>query len=89
MRSQERDGTAVRVRLFAAARDTAGTSEVMVEAGPLAAVLADLEVRFGPRFAAVLEVATVLVDGSLADRREAAIVRPGSEIAVLPPFSGG
>ena len=80
---------AVRVRLFAAARDAAGTAEETFPAGPLPELLAALESRHGPRFAAVLEVATVLVDGSAVDRRAEVDVPDEAEVAILPPFSGG
>jgi molybdopterin synthase sulfur carrier subunit len=78
----------VRVRLFAAVREAAGVAEVEVPPGTLGSVLADLRERFGERFSAVLGYASVLVDGErLGD--EAAPVPDGSELAVLPPFSGG
>jgi sulfur-carrier protein len=80
---------AVRVRLFAAARDAAGTGEDAVDPGPLPEVLATLEARYGARFAAVLGVATVLVDGSAVEHDADVAVPDGAELAILPPFSGG
>ena len=79
----------VRVRLFAAARAAAGEAEVTAEAGELDTLLTALEDRYGPEFAKVLGVATVLVDGSHAERGEGAVVEDGAEVAILPPFSGG
>jgi sulfur-carrier protein len=79
----------VRVRLFAAARDVAGRGEDTVSAGPLTDVLGTLEERYGERFAAVLSVATVLVDGSAVGRDAPVAVPDGAEVAILPPFSGG
>lgn len=79
----------VRVRLFAAAREAAGTGEAEVEAGPLPAVLGELRDRFGPEFARRLEVCSVLVDGQAVRRDDDADVRDGAEVAILPPVSGG
>jgi sulfur-carrier protein len=78
----------VRVRLFAAVREAAGVAEVEVPPGTLGSVLADLSERFGERFSAVLDYASVRVDG---ERRgdPATPVPDGAELAVLPPFSGG
>lgn len=80
---------AVRVRLFAAVRDAAGTSETTVDPGPLPAVLDQLRDRYREPFPARLAVCTVLVDGDPVDRDAAVEVADGSEIALLPPFSGG
>ncbi|MEX0659066.1 MAG: MoaD/ThiS family protein [Egibacteraceae bacterium] len=80
---------AVRVRLFAAVRDAAGTSETTVEPGPLPAVLDQLRDRYREPFPARLAVCTVLVDGDPVGRDTAVEVADGSEIALLPPFSGG
>ena len=77
----------VRVRLFAALREAAGTAEVEVPPARLGEILADLEERYGERFATVLGYASVLVDGDRGD--PAAQVPDGTEIALLPPFSGG
>ena len=78
----------VRIRLFAALREAAGTSEVESAPAPLGEVLDDVRARFGERFAAVLGYASVLVDG---ERWEdpARPVPDGAEVALLPPFSGG
>lgn len=80
---------AVTVRLFAAAREAAGTGQVWVDPGPLPALLDELRERFGPAFAKRLALCTILVDGDTvrpdADRQ----VPDGAEVAVLPPVSGG
>lgn len=71
----------VTVRLFAAARDTAGTDHFEVAAGPLA--LPDL----GPDFARVVAICTLLSDGdrvALGDE-----LPDGAVVDVLPPFAGG
>lgn len=80
---------AVRVRLFAAVRDAAGTSETTVEPGPLATVLAELRARYREPFPARLAVCTVLVDGDPVAPDAPVEVADGAEIALLPPFSGG
>lgn len=79
----------VRVRLFAALRDAAGTSEELVDAGPLPAVLEDLCQRHGEVFRARLAISTVLIDGSTAARDADVDVPDGAELALLPPVSGG
>lgn len=79
----------VRIRLFAALREAAGTSETTVRAGSLAELLDELEDRYGEPFASRLGVASVLVDGQQTDRRADAWVSDGAEVALLPPFSGG
>lgn len=89
VRSWEGDEVAVRVRLFAALREAAETSETTVAPGVLPDVLTELEQRYGEPFVSRLRVASVLVDGDHVDRVAAVEIRDGAEIAVLPPFSGG
>ena len=74
----------VRVRLFAALRDAAGTSEVHLDPAPLGELLDLLR----DRFTEVLGYASVMVAG---ERRTdpAGRVDDGAEVALLPPFSGG
>lgn len=80
---------AVRVRLFAALREAAGTSEDSVAAATLPQLLETLCARYGPTFRARLAVSSVLIDGQHV-RRDADIAVPdGSEVALLPPVSGG
>lgn len=79
----------VRVRLFAAVREAAGTGETTAGPGPLPAVLDELRERYDERFAARLAVCTVLVDGNPTPPDAALEVPDGAEIALLPPFSGG
>jgi molybdopterin converting factor small subunit len=73
---------AVRVRLFAAIREAAGTGELDVEP----AALVD---RFGEPFASRLTLCTVLVDGRAVPRDRDDYVADGAEVALLPPVSGG
>jgi sulfur-carrier protein len=78
----------VRVRLFAALREQAGTGEVTDAAGRSVGELADdLSARFGERFAAVAGVSSFVVNGERATRSTP--VADGDEVAILPPVSGG
>jgi molybdopterin converting factor small subunit len=77
----------VKVRLFAALRDLADTSEVEAEGADVAGVVDDLCARFGERFAAIARVGSVVVDG---ERAGPGTVLDGTEtVALLPPVSGG
>lgn len=75
------------VRYFAAAAEAAGREEehVTVEAtaGALRRWLAD---RYGPAMARILELGSLLVDGTVT-RDPARPLR--STVDVLPPFAGG
>lgn len=79
----------VRVRLFAAVREAAGTAETQVEAGPLRCVLDELRARHGEQFSRRLEVSVVVLDGRAVAQHADLDVPDGAEIAVLPPVSGG
>lgn len=79
----------VRVRLFAAVREAAGTNETEVAPGPLDELLDELDRRYGAEFAARVRASTVLVDGDAARRGDGVVVAAGSELAILPPVSGG
>ena len=79
----------VRVRLFAALRDAAGTSEAQVDPGPLAEVLESLSLQYGEVFRRRLAISTVLIDGSSVDKAAQTWVSDDSEVALLPPVSGG
>ena len=79
----------VHVRLFAAARAAAGVAEVEAESGTLTNVQDELVERY-PDLAGVLPRCSFLVDGVAVHRHDAqAIIEPGSEVDVLPPFAGG
>jgi molybdopterin synthase sulfur carrier subunit len=75
------------LRLFAQAREAAGTNRVEVPGDDVSAVLAEAASRFGPAFVAVLQNSKVWLNGELCDR--AAPCSATDEIAVLPPVSGG
>ena len=80
--------TTVRVRYFAAAEESAGCAEEVVEleSATLGALRVLLVERYGPTMQRVLERGTVLVDG-VAARGDAHPL--GALVDVLPPFSGG
>jgi molybdopterin converting factor small subunit len=78
----------VRVRLFAALRELAGSSWIEAAAvADVAALRRDLETRFGPRFEAIVAAGTVVVNGEPAGAGTA--LAPDDEVALLPPVSGG
>lgn len=76
----------VRVRLFAAAREAAGTGELQVTAGTVGELVAVLVARH-PQVADVIAKCSILVDGV---RSGDSIELPeGVTVDILPPFSGG
>lgn len=77
----------IRVRLFAALADAAGTDRVEVEAATVADLRRQLADRFGEPFAARLARSRAWVDGEDADPDERLL--DGCEVALLPPFAGG
>jgi molybdopterin converting factor small subunit len=76
-----------RLRLFAAAREAAGTGTDEFDAATVHAVLAAAVDRYGDGFAAVLDTSKVWLNGDETDL--GATVGPTDEVAVLPPVSGG
>lgn len=79
----------VRVRLFAALRDAAGTDQEQLDAGPLNEVLEELCRRHGEVFRRRLAVSSVLLDGTPCAAGASVDVPDGAELALLPPVSGG
>jgi sulfur-carrier protein len=79
----------VRVRFFAAVREAAGMAETEVDPAPLRDLLARLRDELGEEFGRRLAISSVLVDGSTWDHDDERMVAAGSEIAILPPVSGG
>ena len=76
----------VRVLYFASLRDAAGVDSEMIEAtGDLRALYLALQQRHG--FALPVERVRVAVDGAFARWQDP--VRDGSEVAFIPPVSGG
>jgi len=79
----------VRVKLFAAARDVAGANEVTVDVRD-AATLADVRqalLAAVPALSAIVPHARWALDAEFV--AESQVVRQESEIALIPPVSGG
>jgi molybdopterin converting factor subunit 1 len=79
----------VRVRLFARARDLAGSDVLRVEL-PDGAAVAELRRRLAaehPALAPLLERSAIAVENELAG--DSLILSSEAEIALLPPVSGG
>ena len=75
------------LRLFAAARQAAGTGTAEIDAVTVAEVLDAAVARYGDGFAQVLTTCRVWVNGEPAEM--ASTVAANDEVAVLPPVSGG
>lgn len=75
------------VRLFAAAREAAGTARDSLPGSTVAEVLAHARERYGEHFAEILAGSRVWVNGEEATADDT--VGDGDEVAVLPPVSGG
>lgn len=80
-------GCVARLRLFAQAREAAGTKEWEYEAPTVGALLDAAVATLGPEFGRVLPHCRIWVDGEPADRATA--IGDNQEVAVLPPVSGG
>jgi molybdopterin converting factor small subunit len=75
------------LRLFAGAREAAGTGRDEVPGGTVAAVLDAARARYGASFTDVLEHCQIWCNGEPCALDDA--VADGDEVAVLPPVSGG
>jgi sulfur-carrier protein len=75
------------LRLFAAAREVAGTGRDTIAGATVGEVLAAARSRYGEEFAAVLATSQVWCNGT--PTTDDATVAEGDEVAVLPPVSGG
>lgn len=75
------------IRLFAGAREAAGTDRDTLDGATVRAVLDEAIARYGDGFASVLGSCKVWVNGEPAGPDDA--VAPTDEVAVLPPVSGG
>jgi molybdopterin converting factor subunit 1 len=79
----------VRVKLFARARDLAGTDVVMVRL-PEGATVAELRRRLlveQPKLKELIDRSALAINQEFAD--DATRVFEGAEVALLPPVSGG
>lgn len=75
------------LRLFASAREAAGTGRAEIEAATVGEVLDEACRRYGEGFTAVLATCRVWCNGEPATAGDP--VAPGDEVAILPPVSGG
>ena len=75
------------MRLFASAREAAGTGRDVVDGATVGDVLAAAEQRYGQQFSDVLATCRIWVNGDTATLDTE--VGPHDEVAVLPPVSGG
>ena len=79
--------TVATLRLFAAAREAAGTGRTVIDGATVGEVLDRACATFGDGFAGVLSTARVWRNGEPAEVTEP--VAAADEVAVLPPISGG
>lgn len=77
----------IKVRLFAALREMAGSSEVDATGRTAGDLVDQLSERYGERFAKVAAVGSIVVNGERADRSTP--IAEDDEVALLPPVSGG
>ena len=75
------------IRLFASAREAAGTGRDLVAGDTVAEVLGEARRRYGRPFSDLLPSCRVWVNGEPATDDD--VVADGDEVAVLPPVSGG
>ncbi len=80
---------AVRLLLFARAREAAGRRDDVVDAATLGDLLAGVRDRYGPEFTDVLAASRVWINGEEPHDGDATVLSDGDEVAVLPPVSGG
>ncbi len=83
-------GPVVTLRLFAQAREAAGTNRFEVDDGAVDTVGAVIDVAvatFGEPFAVVVGMCRVWLNGEQAECTDT--VTSGDEVALLPPVSGG
>jgi molybdopterin converting factor small subunit len=75
------------LRLFASAREAAGTNRDVLPGGTVGEVLDAARARYGARFSDLLATCRVWVNGESAS--DDTPVGESDEVAVLPPVSGG
>lgn len=76
-----------RIRLFAQAREAAGTASTEIGGSTVGEVLDSAIAMWGERFASVLDQSKVWCNGAEVPRDHP--VGDNDEVAVLPPVSGG
>jgi molybdopterin converting factor small subunit len=79
----------IRVRYWGSAREAAGRAEDIVEAADLRGAVAAVADRYGERFRRIVEMSTIVVDGTRLPPHAHVEVQDGSVVEVMPPFAGG
>lgn len=78
------------IRLFAQARERAGTSTLRVDGTTVGEVVAQLKAEFDAEFAQVLDHSRLWLNAHPVEGDWAHVtVRESDELAVVPPVSGG
>lgn len=77
----------MKVLLFAALREIAGTEALESSAVTVGDLVEELTARLGPEFARIMRAGAIVVNGSTAGSDQA--LTPDDEVALLPPVSGG
>ncbi len=77
------------MRLFARAREVAGTGDDIIDAPTLGALLDDASARYGGEFTTVLERCRIWINGDEPTGGRDTPLADGDEVAILPPVSGG
>ena len=75
------------LRLFAAAREAAGTGRTTISGSTVQEVVDVAIAEFGPEFARVVDSSRIWLNGEQAEPTD--VVGDTDEVAVLPPVSGG
>jgi molybdopterin synthase sulfur carrier subunit len=75
------------LRLFAGAREAAGTAHDEFDSATVGELLAEADERYGNDFVAIRRASRVWLNGDEADDGDP--ISEGDEVAVLPPVSGG
>lgn len=75
------------LRMFAGAREAAGTARDDFDATSVGELLDQADARYGEDFVAVRNASRIWLNGESTERGDA--VGPQDEVAVLPPVSGG
>ncbi len=77
----------MKVLLFAALREIAGTAELDSSAVTVEDLVDELTARLGPEFGRILRAGAIVVNGSTAGSDQP--LTRADEVALLPPVSGG
>lgn len=77
----------VKLLFFASLREAVGARSIEVPANDLESIVDQLISRFGPHFEDQLKMCRIWIDGDEASPGQ--MVSDGSEVAFLPPVSGG